>query len=237
MDGQIAVLRQSRGPWEFQRYPLPDPEPGAILVKISYANVCGSDLHGGAAKRHPRTRARHGPRDAGSGHGAGRRRGDRFDGSAPQRGRSHHLQLLLPVRSLRGVLARHARVLSEQAPTRQRRCQVSCPYFIAGFAEYYYLMPGHVCVKVPDELSDAVVGADQLRAGAGHPGSGQRRLPSGRQPGRAGRGGLGLNMIAAARDMGAGIDHRRRRHPRPTEARPRVRRRPHHRHPRVSDAR
>jgi hypothetical protein len=27
MDGQIAILRQSRGPWEFQRYPLPDPEP------------------------------------------------------------------------------------------------------------------------------------------------------------------------------------------------------------------
>src|SRR5438876_10927097 len=45
MDGQIAVLQQSRGPWDFQRYPLPDPEPGAILVKIAYANVCGSDLH------------------------------------------------------------------------------------------------------------------------------------------------------------------------------------------------
>src|ERR1043166_4690257 len=45
MDGQIAVLQQSRGPWQFQRYPLPDPEPGAILVRISYANVCGSDLH------------------------------------------------------------------------------------------------------------------------------------------------------------------------------------------------
>src|SRR5438105_1660532 len=45
MDGQIAVLQHSRGPWEFQRYPLPDPEPGAILVRVSYANVCGSDLH------------------------------------------------------------------------------------------------------------------------------------------------------------------------------------------------
>ena len=45
MDGQIAVLRQSHGPWDFQRYPLPDPEPGAILVKVAYANVCGSDLH------------------------------------------------------------------------------------------------------------------------------------------------------------------------------------------------
>ena len=31
------------------------------------------------------------------------------------------------------------------------------PYFIAGFSEYYYLPPGHICVKVPDDLSDAVV--------------------------------------------------------------------------------
>src|ERR1700755_1364930 len=45
MDGQIAVLRKPRGPWDFQTYPLPDPEPGAILIRISYANVCGSDLH------------------------------------------------------------------------------------------------------------------------------------------------------------------------------------------------
>jgi D-arabinose 1-dehydrogenase-like Zn-dependent alcohol dehydrogenase len=45
VDGQIAILQQSRGPWEFQRHPLPDPEPGAILVRISHANVCGSDLH------------------------------------------------------------------------------------------------------------------------------------------------------------------------------------------------
>src|SRR5581483_11409447 len=40
MHGQIAILRDVRGPWDFQRYPLPDPEPGAILVKIAYANVC-----------------------------------------------------------------------------------------------------------------------------------------------------------------------------------------------------
>jgi threonine dehydrogenase-like Zn-dependent dehydrogenase len=79
------------------------------------------------------------------------------------------------------------------------------PYFIAGFSEYYYLLPGHVCVKVPDELSDAVVAplncalAQVLQA-----------LDSGgfRQGDRLvvqGAGGLGLNMIAAARDMGAGL--------------------------------
>ena len=44
-DGRIAILTKDHGPWQLDRYPLPDPEPGAILVRISYANVCGSDLH------------------------------------------------------------------------------------------------------------------------------------------------------------------------------------------------
>ena len=45
MDGRIAVLKHTRGPWDFERYQVPDPEPGALIVKITYANVCGSDLH------------------------------------------------------------------------------------------------------------------------------------------------------------------------------------------------
>ena len=32
MDGQIAILKNTRGPWDFQRYPLPDPEPGAVVL-------------------------------------------------------------------------------------------------------------------------------------------------------------------------------------------------------------
>src|SRR5207244_2707644 len=45
MDGRIAVLKHTRGPWDLERYQVPDPEPGALIVKITYANVCGSDLH------------------------------------------------------------------------------------------------------------------------------------------------------------------------------------------------
>src|SRR3981081_4055116 len=47
MDGRIAVLKHTRGPWDFERYQVPDPEPGALIVKITYANVCGSGLHCG----------------------------------------------------------------------------------------------------------------------------------------------------------------------------------------------
>ena len=32
-------------PFRIEEYPVPEPEPGAALVQISIANVCGSDLH------------------------------------------------------------------------------------------------------------------------------------------------------------------------------------------------
>src|ERR1700682_5811892 len=45
MGGRIGVFKQHRAQWDFERYTVPDPEPGAVIVKITYANVCGSDLH------------------------------------------------------------------------------------------------------------------------------------------------------------------------------------------------
>src|SRR5215216_7705170 len=43
--GRAAVLEEAGQPLVFKEYPVPEPEPGAALVRISLANVCGSDLH------------------------------------------------------------------------------------------------------------------------------------------------------------------------------------------------
>ena len=32
-------------PLEIKEYPVPEPEPGAAIVHMTLANVCGSDLH------------------------------------------------------------------------------------------------------------------------------------------------------------------------------------------------
>src|SRR5262249_1355381 len=45
MKGRVAVLKAYGGEFELREYPVPDPEPGAILVKLTRAGVCGSDLH------------------------------------------------------------------------------------------------------------------------------------------------------------------------------------------------
>ncbi len=43
--GRAAIFKGPGQPMEIKEYPVPDPEPGAILIKVTVANLCGSDLH------------------------------------------------------------------------------------------------------------------------------------------------------------------------------------------------
>ncbi|HEY4452128.1 MAG TPA: zinc-binding dehydrogenase [Solirubrobacteraceae bacterium] len=43
--GRAAVLEEYGARMEVREYPIPEPAPGAILVAIEVATVCGSDLH------------------------------------------------------------------------------------------------------------------------------------------------------------------------------------------------
>lgn len=43
--GRAAVLHHHGRPLEIEEYPLPIPEPGAILARVDVATLCGSDVH------------------------------------------------------------------------------------------------------------------------------------------------------------------------------------------------
>src|SRR3989442_9482004 len=43
--GRLAVFHGTGKPFEIREYPVPEPEPGAILIRIALANICGSDMH------------------------------------------------------------------------------------------------------------------------------------------------------------------------------------------------
>ena len=45
MKGRVAVLQKYGGDFDLREYPVPDPEPGAVLVRLTHAGICGSDLH------------------------------------------------------------------------------------------------------------------------------------------------------------------------------------------------
>ena len=43
--GKAAVFHGPGKPFELTLLPLPEVEPRGILIRVSVANICGSDLH------------------------------------------------------------------------------------------------------------------------------------------------------------------------------------------------
>ena len=43
--GRVAAFYGPGKPMVIKEYAVPEPEPGAIVVKTTLANICGSDLH------------------------------------------------------------------------------------------------------------------------------------------------------------------------------------------------
>ena len=43
--GLVAIFTGVRRPFELREFPVPAAEPGTMVVRLTMANVCGSDLH------------------------------------------------------------------------------------------------------------------------------------------------------------------------------------------------
>ncbi|MBO09726.1 MAG: zinc-binding alcohol dehydrogenase, partial [Planctomycetaceae bacterium] len=43
--GLVAAFTGVRRPFDLLEFPVPEAQPGAAVVRITMANVCGSDLH------------------------------------------------------------------------------------------------------------------------------------------------------------------------------------------------
>lgn len=40
-----AAVMKAPGRLEVERFPMPDPKPGAVLMRVSYSGICGTDKH------------------------------------------------------------------------------------------------------------------------------------------------------------------------------------------------
>ena len=196
-------------PYHFEMTELPPPpvEAGGILVKITSAGICGSDLHYWRGDMKPIMPGKPGPLIIGHemtgvvdtlGYGIST---DSM-GLPLKEGDRVAYTYFYPCRRcyvcLRGEL--------NNCPTRFRfRASIEdWPYCDGGYSEYYYLRPGHFVFKVPDELPDEVVTAANCAVSQVIYGLHQADMRMGDVVVVQGAGGLGINATAAARDMGAG---------------------------------
>ncbi|MCH7698305.1 MAG: zinc-binding dehydrogenase [Chloroflexi bacterium] len=201
---KAAVFKGPGQGYEMQEFDIPDPDPGAIVVKVSMAGVCGSDLHiwrgdspvfaamAGGVVGHEMT------------------------------GRVDKLGSNITTDSLGQPLAEGDRVCYAYFYPCRRCYQcnkgefAACPAKLAAMAAgpspfngaygtYYYLRSGHWVFKVPDELSDEMVTPVNCALSQVTYGLQQAGLQMGDTFVAQGAGGLGMNACAVAKEMGAGL--------------------------------
>ncbi len=202
--GKAAVFFGPGKPFEIRQVTLPEVEPEAVVIRVSLANVCGSDLHfwrGDAALKLP---------------------ADGWIFGHEMMGRVAHLGAKVKTDSLGRPLKEGDRVaytyfypcgrcyacLNKEpancpAKIERPRGPGEFPHFNGAFAEYYYLRPRGALFLVPDSLPDALVSPVNCALSQVIYGLHQAGLRFGGSVVIQGAGGLGLQAAAVAKDMGA----------------------------------
>ena len=202
--GRVAVLVEYGKPFEIREYDLPDPEPGTIVLKITQAGICGSDLHIWRGDQ------LYGPLPP-----DGRVMGHEGSGVVYKLGEGVTTDSLgAPIKE--GDRLLHAGIFSCY------RCHMCLrddtnlcinmyatrpageyPYFTGTFADFFYLPPRHPAFRVPDGLPDDVLAPINCATGTVTQGLISAGCHQGQYVVIQGAGGLGLNATAMAKAMGA----------------------------------
>jgi threonine dehydrogenase-like Zn-dependent dehydrogenase len=203
--GKAAVFVE---PYHFEMTELPPAPvgPGGIRTKITSGGICGSDLHFWRGEMEPIVNGRPGPvilghEMAGVVDTLGPDVSTDSMGRPLKEGDRVVFTYFFPCRRcyncLRGEL--------NHCPDRFRfRASIEeFPYCNGGFADYYYLFPGHFVFKVPDELPDEAAAAVNCAASQVVYGLRISGMRMGDSVVIQGAGGLGINAAAAAKEMGA----------------------------------
>ena len=206
MTGRIAVLKSYEGEFELREYPVPEPEPGAVLLKLTRAGVCGSDLHIWRGEMKDVYGAL--PKDLTFGHEMCGRvaklgAGVGTDSMGQPLGEGDRVTFCYFFPCLRCPVCLRDEMGSCPRKVRPNRVAGTAPYFNNAYGEYYYLRPNHFIFRIPDEISDDIATPTNCALSQVLYGLTRTGLAQGQTAVIQGAGGLGLNAVAVARDMGA----------------------------------
>jgi L-iditol 2-dehydrogenase len=156
--GKAAVLEEYGKPLQIREYPIPEVEPGGILVKVEMAGICGTDVHqwrGTVSIRKPLPIIQ-GHETIGRVLKLGQGRSQDVSGE--------------PLKIGDRIMWAHAvcgecywcKMTNDPLLCSQRTiygfwCADNTPHLMGGFAEYEYVTPITEVVKIPDELTNEEV--------------------------------------------------------------------------------
>jgi len=217
--GRAAVYTECGKPMEIREYTVPEPEPGAVLIKTTRANICGSDLHMWRGDLNLTMLGA--PLPAIIGHemmGKVAKLGDGVEtdsaGEPLAVGDRVVPRYFRPCGHCRACM----RGYDEACPMAALGVVCSVdehPHFTGMYAEYYYAHPNQTVLKVPDNVTDDMAAPANCALSQVLYGLRKVNLTFGETVAIQGAGGLGLYATALAKDMGAskvividGIDER-----------------------------
>jgi D-arabinose 1-dehydrogenase-like Zn-dependent alcohol dehydrogenase len=204
--GRAAIFKGPGQPMEIQEFPLSEPEPGGILVKVTMANLCGSDLH---QWRGDIDLAASGVRlPAIIGHemtGRVAKLGKGISTDSAGQKLSVGDRVVYRYFNPCGRCAACLRGEDAACPANPRFIHPAedPPHFTGAYADYYYLRPDQTVFKVPDDLTDQAVAPANCALSQVIYGLEKVGLGFGETVVIQGAGGLGVNATAVAKEMGA----------------------------------
>jgi threonine dehydrogenase-like Zn-dependent dehydrogenase len=207
--GRAVVYEGHREPphvFRMVEYPVPEPEPGGILLRMSVANICGSDMHiflGESRLRDTRSPRHQGHEGVGRVAALGAGVTTDSNGEPLKVGDRVAFGHFYTCGRCRACVAGR----DWCCPTRRAHMDFSSeewPHFRGTFGDYHYLFPRHTIFKLPDELSDDMVSAVNCAMTQVYCGFDVAELTIGEYVVIQGAGGLGIYAVAVARERGAG---------------------------------
>lgn len=160
----LAATLVKPGKYEIREYPLPEPAPGCLLVKMEVSGICGTDKHtyqgyvtqyGGRSVEFPLIQGHEnvgsiaaigGSAEYTDFEGVPLRVGDRVVvGANVSCGRCYYCRHDFPYYCCQNTLD-YGNLLSAK----------NSPHLFGGWGQYLYVIPGSFVVKVPDDLPSEV---------------------------------------------------------------------------------
>jgi threonine dehydrogenase-like Zn-dependent dehydrogenase len=201
--GTLAYLEEPENV-QIREYPIPDPEPGAVLTEVERANVCGSELHIWQGF-HPEVK------EGVLGHEALCRVAELGDGVETDFADEpiEPGDLIAPAYFLTcrrcPACQRGQFNLCENAYRHWSKPPEEPPHFHGTFGTHYYIHPDQYFYKVPDGLDPNVAAGANCALSQILFGVDKVDVSEGDTVVVQGAGGLGLNAIAVAKERGAEV--------------------------------
>jgi threonine dehydrogenase-like Zn-dependent dehydrogenase len=205
--GRIARFDEPGQPFEIETVTLPQLGPGEILIRVTRANICGSDVH--AWHGTFATRGLGGQLPTVLGHemvGAVEAFGDGVStdssGAALQVGTRVVFPYFFCCHTCRNCLAGRRNACQNMKMAMLGRADEP-PFFVGAYGDYFVLPAGAVVYTVPDAVSDAIAAGANCALSQVMYGLERVDQQLGESVVVQGAGALGLYAVAVAKARGA----------------------------------